>query len=45
MYMDYLSGELTGDYSSEQYFDLYLYADLLGLDMCRKRPCLHKLIG
>ena len=30
MYMDYLSGELTGDYSPEQYFDLYLYADLLG---------------
>ena len=30
MYMDYLSGELTGDYSPEQYFDLYLYDDLLG---------------
>ena len=32
MYMDYLSGELTGDYSPEQYFDLYLYDDLLGLN-------------
>jgi len=30
MYMDYLSGQLTGEYTPEQYFDLYLYDNLLG---------------
>ena len=38
MYMDYLSGELTGDYSPEQYFDLYLYADLLGFGSLPETP-------
>ncbi|WP_432361351.1 S26 family signal peptidase [Sporosarcina sp. UB5] len=30
IYMDYLSDQLTGDYTPEQYFDLYLYDKLLG---------------
>ncbi|WP_153732102.1 S26 family signal peptidase [Sporosarcina obsidiansis] len=31
IYLDYLSGQLDGDYTPEQYFDLYLYDELLGL--------------
>ncbi|AXH99741.1 signal peptidase I [Sporosarcina sp. PTS2304] len=31
IYLDYLSGQLTGDYTPEQLFDLYLYDDLLGM--------------
>ena len=38
MYIDYLSGELTGDYSPEQYFDLYLYDDLLGFGSLPETP-------
>ncbi|MFD1206329.1 S26 family signal peptidase [Sporosarcina contaminans] len=30
IYFDYLSGQLTGNYTPEQYFDLYLYDDLFG---------------
>lgn len=30
IYMDYFAGQLTGDYTPEQYFDLYLYDNLLG---------------
>lgn len=38
MYMDYLSGQLTGDYTPEQYFDLYLYDDLLGFGNLPETP-------
>ncbi|MEK5071005.1 S26 family signal peptidase [Sporosarcina sp. FSL K6-1508] len=38
IYMDYLSGQLTGEYTPEQYFDLYLYDDLLGFDNLPEIP-------
>ena len=38
IYMDYLSGQLTGNYTPEQYFDLYLYDDLLGFGNLPKTP-------
>ncbi|PIC62922.1 signal peptidase I [Sporosarcina sp. P13] len=31
VYLDYLSGQLTGDYKPEQIFDVYLYDELFGL--------------
>ena len=38
IYMDYLSGQLTGEYTPEQYFDLYLYDDLLGFGNLPETP-------
>lgn len=38
IYMDYLSDQLTGEYSPEQYFDLYLYDDLLGFGNLPETP-------
>ncbi|WP_252504370.1 S26 family signal peptidase [Sporosarcina sp. Marseille-Q4943] len=38
MYIDYLTGQLTGDYTPEQYFDLYLYDDLLGYGNLPETP-------
>lgn len=38
IYMDYLTGQLTGDYTPEQYFDLYIYDDLLGFGNSLKTP-------
>ena len=38
MYMDYLSGQLTGEYTPEQYFDLYLYDVLLGFGNLPETP-------
>ncbi len=38
MYMDYLSEQLTGNYTPEQYFDLYVYDDLLGFGNLSKTP-------
>lgn len=38
MYLDYLAGELSEEYTPEQYFDLYLYDSLLGLDNLSKTP-------
>lgn len=38
IYMDYLSDQLKGDYTPEQYFDLYLYDDLLGFGNLPKMP-------
>jgi type IV secretory pathway protease TraF len=43
MYMDYLSGQLTGEYTPEQYFDLYLYDDLLGFGNLPKTPALTQI--
>ncbi|EGQ20858.1 hypothetical protein HMPREF9372_3477 [Sporosarcina newyorkensis 2681] len=36
IYLDYLAGHLNGEYTPEQYFDLYLYDALLGLDQLPK---------
>jgi len=38
MYLDYLSGQLTGEYTPEQYFDLYLYDVLLGFGNLLETP-------
>jgi len=38
MYLDYLSGQLTGVYTPEQYFDLYLYDVLLGFGNLLETP-------
>ena len=38
IYIDYLSGQLTGEYTPEQYFDLYLYDDLLGFGNLPETP-------
>lgn len=38
IYLDYLAGKLTGDYTPEQYFDLYLYDELLGLGNLPQTP-------
>ncbi|BAQ11135.1 signal peptidase I [Bacillus sp. OxB-1] len=38
IYLDYLSGELTGDYTPEQYFDLYLYDNLVGFNTLPQTP-------
>ncbi|MCG7344888.1 S26 family signal peptidase [Sporosarcina sp. ACRSL] len=38
MYLDYLAGQVTGDYTPEQYFDLYLYDDLLGYGNLLETP-------
>ena len=43
IYIDYLSGELTGDYTPEQYFDLYLYDDLLGFANLPETPLFSQL--
>lgn len=38
IYLDYLSGQLTGDYTPAQLFDLYLYDELLGLRTLPQTP-------
>ncbi len=38
IYMDYLTGQLTGEYTPEQYFDLYLYDVLLGFGNLLETP-------
>ena len=38
IYMDYLSGQLTGEYTPEQYFDLYLYDNQLGFSNLPETP-------
>ncbi|MFJ8237813.1 S26 family signal peptidase [Ureibacillus sp. NPDC094379] len=38
MYIDYLSGQPTSDYTPEQYFDLYLYDHLLGFSNLPETP-------
>ncbi|MFC5591209.1 S26 family signal peptidase [Sporosarcina soli] len=43
IYMDYLSGQLTGDYTPEQYFDLYLYDDVLGFGNLPETPLFAQL--
>ena len=43
IYIDYLSGQLTGDYTPEQYFDLYLYDDLLGFGNLPETPLFSQL--
>ncbi len=43
IYMDYLSDRLTGDYTPEQYFDLYLYDDVLGFDNLPETPLFAQL--
>ncbi|GEN83788.1 hypothetical protein SLU01_21000 [Sporosarcina luteola] len=43
MYIDYLSGQLADDYTPEQYFDLYLYDDLLGFDNLPETPLFSQL--
>lgn len=43
MYLDYLAGQLTGDYTPEQYFDLYLYDDLLGYRNLPETPLFSRL--
>ncbi|MCM3711550.1 S26 family signal peptidase [Sporosarcina luteola] len=43
IYIDYLTGQLTGDYTPEQYFDLYLYDDLLGFGNLPETPLFAQL--
>ncbi|MFS0575084.1 S26 family signal peptidase [Sporosarcina sp. 179-K 3D1 HS] len=43
MYLDYVSGQLTGDYRPEQYFDLYLYDELLGFQSLPQTPVFTQL--
>src|SRR5690606_5467087 len=43
MYLDYLAGQLTDDYSPEQLFDLYLYDDLLGYGNLPQTPALTQI--
>lgn len=43
IYMDYFAGQLTGDYTPEQYFDLYLYDDLLGFGNLPETPLFAQL--
>lgn len=43
IYIDYLSDQLTGDYTPEQYFDLYLYDDLLGFGNLPETPLFAQL--
>lgn len=43
MYMDYLSGQLTGNYTPEQYFDLYLYDNLLGFGNLPETPAVTEI--
>jgi type IV secretory pathway protease TraF len=43
IYIDYLSGQLTGDYTPEQYFDLYLYDHLLGFGNLPETPLFKQL--
>jgi Signal peptidase, peptidase S26 len=38
IYMDYLTGQLTGEYTPEQSFDLYLYDNQLGFDNLPETP-------
>lgn len=38
IYMDYFAGQLTGDYTPEQSFDLYLYDKLLGFGNLPETP-------
>lgn len=38
IYLDYLSEQLTGDYTPEETFDLYLYDELLGLRNLPQTP-------
>jgi type IV secretory pathway protease TraF len=43
IYMDYLSDQLTSDYTPEQYFDLYLYDDVLGFGNLPETPLFAQL--
>lgn len=38
IYMDYLTGQLSGEYTPEQYFDLYIYDDRLGFGNLPETP-------
>jgi len=43
IYLDYLSGKLNGDYTPEQYFDLYLYDESLGLKNLPQRSAITQI--
>ncbi|MGN7387923.1 S26 family signal peptidase [Sporosarcina sp. SAFN-015] len=43
IYIDYLTGQLADEYTPEQYFDLYLYDDLLGYGNLPETPLFSQL--